>query len=386
MRYFVTLAAVLLVPCVLLCAGEKTEEPSGHKDFHYTTLGGNAFISHAAFSGSYGHLDGPAAEGAVQAVTGVDADTDGNLYMYDMKACAIRAVRKRDGRLFTITGNRDLTFGHPIAKSGPADRLRLAQNAFIDMPTIAAVGNPLEKDGSLYFGDNWANIIIRLWRKDGVWQYEVVAGGGKAEPGPGVALSDLRTYHAGVVATRDGRLGVMAGGKSDRHFYWVKDGKLEPAYDRAAVIAKSSGFYCHGIDGKGNFVGLQSAYTGEKHFWVVSADGRDVKKIDTPYVPKWIVTPDRARERWFFRGMDDYGIQCMYPDGTPARFGPDGKWRTKGVGHRKEGWGEGEKATSLNWSRANSLLDGRYAGWANQSGAPVFVLKWIDKNKGSENE
>jgi len=354
---------------------------TGHKDFEHTTLGGKALIEHAAFSGSFGQLDGPASEGSVGAVAGVDSDTAGNLYIYDMKACAIRAVRRRDGRLFTITGNRDMTFGSPVAKTGPADELRLVQNAFIDMPTLAAVGNPLEGDGSLYFGDNWAGVVVRLWRKDGVWQYEVAGGNGKTKPAAGVRLVDASLTKAGVVATLDGRLGVLAGGKSSRHFYWVEDGVLQPAYDQAAVIAKSKGFYCHGIDGKGNFAGLQSAYTGESHFWVVSADGAKVSKIVTPYVPKWIVMPDRKYERWFFRGMDDYGIQCMYPDGTPARFGPDGVWRFKSVGHRGAGNEGGKAAKSLNWSRGNSLLDGRFAGWANQAGAPVFTATWLDEGR-----
>ncbi len=373
---------ISLLACNAWCEIESTPEVvnKGHKDFEYTTMGKKAFVQHAALSGSYGHLDGPATQGMAQVVWGVDSDRAGNIYFFDPSNCALRAVRKRDGRLFTLSGNRYTCYGRPGAKKIPADRLVLLDQQFIDMPTLAAVGNPLEGEGSLYFTGPSLNVIVRLWREKDVWQAQVVGGLGDKAPASGVPLAESKLYKTGVYATTNGEWGITSGGKTSRHFYWVRKGKLEPAYDQKAVMAQTKSFYCHGMDGAGNFVGLAGAYTGSPWIWVVGSGGKGVTKIPTPYVPRWVVTPDRKLERWFFRGMDDYGIQMVKPDGTPARFGPDGVWRTKDVGHRGVGAGKEGQAPSLNWSRGNAMLDGRYVGWATGSG-PIFSATWLEGSK-----
>jgi hypothetical protein len=330
------------------------------------------------FSGAYGSLDGPAREGMNREISFASGDHFGNLYIYDMDGNAIRAVRKRDGRLMTLTGNRYLTFGTP-GKEGPAEQLRLAYDGFIAMPSIAAVGNPLDGEGSLYVSDD-SGTVVRLWRrkdKDGQWWYERVAGLGKGKPANGATATEVGFARSALVGSEKGEIGLILGSNKSAALYWLKDGKLVSAYDHAFVEKElGTTFYCRGIDAKGNFVGAAGGEynLAQPYIAVVSPDGKTVKKVPTPYPPQWTICPDAKFERWFFRACDDYCIQYADATGKVFRYLRDGSWLplTSSKGNRGTDVG-------LNWSRGNTLPDGRYAGWSTGGNAPVFAATWLDE-------
>ena len=358
---------------------EKLRE-TGHKDFEHTTLGGGKFfIEWAAFSGVIEHLDGPGRGGMAHKLAGsstqgcnhgVDSDQVGNLYFSDMLSGALRALRWRDRRLMTLAGNGHIAPGVPGEK-GPARTLRLDQDV-----RLAAVGDPLEGDGKLYLSSG--ERVIRLFRnakEDGAWWYEKVAGGGAKkmmEVGPeGVPAAEATFYDGRVLGTRDGKVGVLSivGPKGQHALFWMRDGKLMPAYDFAALDKKLGGrFSCQGVDGAGSIIGLAK---GE--IVALTPDGKTVKhRVKEPWPLPWGVYPDSKRERWFIKTMDDYVITRVRPDGSVATLSDDGSWR-KPKGAIKKSKRDQLGGWALNWSFGRPLLDGRYAGWSCIGCPPLFV-------------
>ncbi|MBA4388116.1 MAG: hypothetical protein C0404_09055 [Verrucomicrobia bacterium] len=348
---------------------------AGHRDFEHTTLGGSVHIEHAAFLGAVDSLDGPAREAMHRGIFAVTGDGAGNLYFYEHSSNCIRALRKRDGRIFTLSGNRYIASGRP-GKGGMADSLKLFHECFITMPSMAAVGNPLEGDGSLYVTDD-SCAVVRLWRDKGVWRYELAAGLGKGKPADGAMATEIGFSRSALVATEKGEIGLIAGTQKSAALYWLRGGKLHAAYDHAAVEKElGTTFYCRGIDVNGSFAGAAGGeYTGAQNcIAVVSPDGKRVRKVPTPYAPQWTICADAKSERWFFRACDDYSIQYADSAGGCFRLLRDGTWKplTGKVGNR--GSNEG-----LNWSRGITLPDGRYAGWSGHGCSPVFTATWLDK-------
>lgn len=345
-----------------------------HKDFEYTTLQNTVRIDHLAFSGASEHLDGPCREAMHRGLWAVTCDTAGNFYFYEIVSNCIRALRKRDGRMFTITGTRYISSGTP-GRGGPADQLNLYHECFIAMPAMAAAGNPLEGTGSLYATDGSGG-VVRLWKEKGVWQYERVVGIGKDKPAPGASAISVTSARITLVATPNGDIGLILGSPRTSALYWLRDGKLVPAYDHQTVEKKlGTTFYCRGIDGMGNFVGSAGGEynAAESCIVVVSPDGKNVRKVPTPYPPQWTICPDAKRERWFFRATDDYTIQYVDSDGKAFRLLRDGTWKL--LPSKCERGGEKD---ALNWSRGITLPDGRYAGWNGRGGSPVFVATWLE--------
>lgn len=351
-----------------------------HKDFEYTTLGGTGYIEHVAFLGADEGLDGPGREAMHRGIFSVTGDTAGNMYFYETGSNCIRALRKRDGRLFTLSGTRYIDSGMP-GKSGLADGLKLYHDCFITMPSLAAVGNPLDGDGSLYVTDD-TGAVLRLWREKGVWRYELVAGTGKNKPADGAVATDVGFSRSALVATEKGEIGLIAGSPKSAALYWLRDGKLAAAYDHA-FVEKELGktFYCRGVDAKGNFVGASGGEynAAEECIAVVSPDGKKVTKVPTPYKPQWTICPDAKQERWFFRACDDYSIQYTSPAGQAYTYARDGTWQPM---EKKKG-NQG-RTEALNWSRGITLPDGRYAGWNGHSCSPVFAITWL--GGGGENK
>lgn len=348
-------------------------DPAKHKDFEYTTLGATAYIEHAAFLGAFDGMDGPGREAMHRGIFCVTGDTAGNLYFYETSSNCIRAQRKRDGRVFTLSGTRYICSGLP-GKSGPADTLKLYHECFITMPSLAAVGNPLEADGSLYACDD-SGAVVRLWRESGLWRYERVAGLGKNKPADGAVAMEVGFTRSALLATEKGEIGLIAGTSSSAALYWLRDRKLVAAYDHAFVETElGNTFYCRGIDAKGNFVGAAGGEynKAEACIAVVSPDGKTVKRVPTPYAPQWTLSPDAKQERWFFRACDDYTIQYTSPAGQAFTYNRDGSWQPLGARKGNQGKNEG-----LNWSRGTTLPDGRYAGWSAHNCSPVFTVTWL---------
>ncbi len=293
----------------------------------------------------------------------------------------VRAVRARDRRLFTLAGGRYHNMGTPTAKEGPADQLRLFCACFIAMPGLAAVGNPMDGDGSLYVVDD-TNVLVRLWRnkeKGGIWWYECIAGLGKTPAANGASAAETRLSSAQVVSTPGGEVGLITGSSRSAALYWLREGKLVAAYDQAFVEKQAGAtFYCRGVDVEGNFVGSTGAYTQAKPFLiVVSADGKSVKKLPTPYPPQWTVCADQKKPgRYFFRACDDYTIQYVDMAGRACRLLRNGSWKplNENIGNR--GFREG-----LNWSRGNTLPDGRYLGYSTSAASHVFAMAFLDEGK-----
>ncbi len=353
--------------------------PSGHKDFEYTTLGKTFRIEWACFTGVVEHLDGPGREGMGRqmggsstqgCLRGMQSDAGGNLYMCDMTSGMIRVLRKRDRTLLTISGNGHVTAGRVPEKEGPAYSLNLDQNVY-----IAAQGEPLEGKGSLYLATQGR--VLRLWRnekKGGLWWYELIAGGGPTAirgpgtyPALGVSLRGAR-----VVVSPDGRVGVIratGGGKESRNLlFWLKDGKLVPAYDEKAIGTK---FSCYGIDGAGNFAGA-----GADGVMTVAPDGSAVKhKIKVPFGLSWGVYPDRRREQWFVKGMDHYTLTRVTPDGKTATLMLDGSWHEHKAGMGGRGY---NLRGALPWMWCLPLQDGRMVGWNSHGCQPLFVGTWLE--------
>ena len=350
----------------------------GHKDFEYTTVGG-IFIEHVAFSGNYGHLDGPARGGTIRTIWGLDCDAAGNVYVFDPVAAAVRAVRKRDKRIFTLSGNRYTTYGSP-QKQGPAHTLRLGgsdQQLGIAMTHFVAVGDPMDGDGSLYVSDHDGGVVVRLYRnkeKENAWWYELVAGLGKQKPAPGLAGTDVKLLIPRVAISPEGRVGFAAGRKSAQ-FFWLENGKLVPAYDNAYIEGKvGDTFQCHGIDAEGNFVGTTGEYNKAKPFIVVvSKDGKTVRKITPSYPPMWALRPDRKKPgRWFFRSCDDYKIQYVNPESKSFRLMRGGTWAP--LTDKKGNTGAN---VALNYAWGNAMADGRYAG-CSRGNSPLFAITFLD--------
>ncbi len=334
----------------------------GHKDWEYTTIG-KVFVEHVAFSGSSGHLDGPAREGMSRTTPVVEADAAGNLYLVDIKAHAIRAVRKRGGRLFTLSGNGHITFGSPLAE-GPAEHLRIGTLAASSRPYLATVGNPLEGEGSLYYAAADGQVVVRLFRnkaKGGRWWYERVAGLGSKKVGPGVPAAETKVRKPIVLATPDGKIGLsVVTGKDRRTLYWIRNGKLASAYDEGRV----GEFACYGVDGAGNFVG-----TGGGGLKFVSPDGK-VTKAALPWPVSWGIQPDRGRAGCFIKGMDDYVLTRVLPGGDFGTLSRAGTWRKCSGGSRP--YRAAAKEWALNWAFGNPMSDGRYAASDGRNG-PVFT-------------
>ncbi len=353
----------------------------GHKDFEYTTVG-DISIEHVAFSGNYGHLDGPARGGTIRTIWGVDCDAAGNVYVFDPVAAAVRAVRVRDGRIFTLSGNRYTTYGSPQTE-GPAHTLRLGgtdQQLGIAMTHFAAAGDPMDGGGSLYVSDHDGGAIVRLYRnkeKGNTWWYELVAGLGKQQPAPGLAGTDVKLLIPRVAISPGGRVGFAAGRKSAQ-FFWLENGKLVPAYDNAYVEGKvGDTFQCHGIDAEGNFVGTTGEYTKAKPFIVVvSKDGKTVRKIVPSYAPQWALRPDHKKPgRWFFRACDDYKIQYVNSESMSFRLMRGGTWAP--VTDKKGNTGAN---VALNYAWGNAMADGRYAG-CSRGNSPLFAITFLNGGK-----
>ncbi len=344
---------------------------TGHKDFSHTTLGGGkVFIEWAGLSGVVEHLDGPAREAMARGIGGngtqgcnqaVASDLEGNIYFLDFISGSIRALRWRDRRMITLSGNGHITAGMPGMK-GLARDLCLGQWVY-----VAAVGKPLDGDGSVYVSSH--RVVARLFRKDGVWQYERVAGGGKTRMervGDG-GVAALEGYlRPRVIATKAGQVGVLTpiGPKSREGLFWLRGGRLEPACNFKTVDATvGSVFNWYGVDGAGSFVGF-----GKGGIVAVAPDGKAVRhRAKPPWKLPWGVHPDPQRERWFVKGMDDYVITRVLPDGSAGTLSPEGTWRPSSeVQHNTSKGG-------LGWAFGSPLLDGRYAGWNPHGGLPFFV-------------
>lgn len=359
---------------------------SGHKDYERTTLNKTFQIEWAAFTGVVEWLDGPAREGMGRqmggsslqgCLRGMQSDKAGNLYMCDMTSGMIRALRKRDGMLLTLSGNGHITAGRPPEKEGPAYRLCLDQLVY-----IAAVGEPLEGKGSLYLATEGQ--VLRLFRDEargGRWWYERAAGGGKTNiTAPGeYAATDVRLSEPRVLATEDGRIGVMRPHDKGQLLFWLKDGKLIPAYDENLIAASAPGgkFFCYGIDGKGNFVGSNHGWgDGATHVVVVAPDGKTVKAHRMPFPVSWGVYPDCKRENWFVKGGDHYTITRVTPDGTTATLKADGSWHE----HKPGGGGRAYNIRDgVQWMWCQPLQDGRMVGWNSHGCLPLFLGAWLER-------
>ena len=110
----------------------------------------------------------------------MQSDADGNLYMADVETGSIRALRKRDNMLLTLSGNGHVSAGRAPLREGPSYELNLDEGV-----SIAATGRPLDGEGSLYLAT--AGRIrpdcYRNKERGGLWWYRTVAGGGKAPLG-----------------------------------------------------------------------------------------------------------------------------------------------------------------------------------------------------------
>lgn len=369
---------------ILLCFGVSAGEVDP-KAYESTTLANTFNIEWACFTGVIEHLDGPAREAMGRqmggsstqgCLRGMQSDDAGNLYLCDMTGGILRAVRKRDGMMLTISGNGHINAGRLVEKEGPAYRLGLDQMVY-----IAAVGDPLEGKDSLYLATG--GYVLRLYRNEAQenrWWFEQLAGGGdKPITGPDeVGAFDVSLREARLLATPEGKIGVIrvvGGGESKRSImFWLQDGKLIPAYDEAA-IQKTVGqpFSCYGIDGVGNIVGS----CGNNCVVAVAPDGKTIKhQVKLPFWIGWGVYPDRKREVWFVKGMDHYTITKVTPDGKSETLKMDGTWEThkEGMGSRGYNIAEG-----VQWMWCLPLQDGRMIGWNSHGCYPLFVGTWLEK-------
>ncbi|MBA4388115.1 MAG: hypothetical protein C0404_09050 [Verrucomicrobia bacterium] len=372
----VTMALVAGVGCwePVLVAGQNIPWVS-------TNLNNGITVEHVAFSGSYEQLDGPARQGMVRDMWGASTDTNGNAYVFDHVSSCIRAIRKSDGRLMTLTGNGHVTFGNAGA-SGPAYTMRMGSEEDgigICMNEIAAVGDPLSGAGSLYVSDADGGVIVRLYRNAAAgdeWWYERIAGLGTQSPAPGIAATNTILSIPRVATTPDGRVG-FASGRNNAPFYWIENGVLVAAYNHTWVTNQIGfPFQCHGIDGQTNFVGTTGEYNAaEKFIIVVSADGTRVARIPIAYEPQWTLRPDRRRTRWFFRRTDDYSIQYVDPNGDCFLLQSNGCWTPFTSDSEK-----GSIGGHLAWSRGNTGMDGRYLGWTTADATPLFAASFPDES------
>lgn len=347
-----------------------------------TNLNNGITVEHVAFCGSYEHLDGPARSGMVRDVWGASSDTNGNVYVFDFVSNCIRAIRKSDGRLITITGNGHVTFGNP-GVSGPAYTMRMGslENGLgVCMNELAVVGDPMSGAGSLYVSDADGGVIVRLYRnasEGDEWWYERIAGLGALSPAPGVAATNTLLVIPRVATTPDGRVG-FASGRNNAPFHWIESGVLVAAYDNTWVTNQIGfPFQCHGIDSQTNYVGTTGEYNAaEKFAVVVSAEGSRVTKVPMAYEPQWTLRPDRKRTRWFFRRTDDYSIQYVDPNGDCFLLQSAGNWIPFTSDSEK-----GLISGHLAWSRGDTGMDGRYFGWTTADASPVFAARFPDESQ-----
>lgn len=384
--------AVVLLPAgrldISLQAAPPEQTRAAGDGFSQTTLGDTLAVEWAAFTGVVEWLDGPSREGmgrqmggsSVQGcLRGMGSDDAGNIFMCDMTSSMIRALRKRDGRLLTISGNGHMTAGRVPQDSGPTYRLGLDQLVYID-----ATGDALEGDGQLYIATQGR--VLRLFRnqeKGGLWWYQRIAGGGKQtidQPGTYDALS-VSLREPRVIVSAEGKVALMrriGGGVAARTMlFWLADGKLTTAYDEAAIQKQLNGRYfsCYGIDGAGSFAG----YAGDSVV-VVAADGKSViHDMMVPVRLPWGVYPDRQRSWWFVKGMDHYSITRVNSQGNLATLLRDGSWAPHDAGGGNRAYNI--RSEMLGWMWGLPLRDGRYIGWNSHGCLPLFVGTWLEQDQ-----
>ncbi len=326
------------------------------------------FIEHAANLFVQEVLDGPANEAMVRNVWSADCDTAGNIYIYDATNCNLRAIRRSDKRMFTISGNGHVSYGGPLSE-GPAHLLYLGSVATIELPRIQAVGNPLTGNGAVYVWDPQGWVFVKLYRKmdqGGVWWYKHIGGGGSASIADGATATAVSFYNARGQTLLDGRAIIMKWGQ----YYTIEeDGKLkamvrQSLLDSINPTANDRG--CYGINGAGIFCVASSSY-----LWFISPNGDSlVGKLSIPYALNWGAYPDKVRNRWYVRGMDDYSINRVEePDANRFTMMSTGLWQQTNAKNPSGAFG-GE--------RGMPMMDGRYATWSGHSGSPVFINYFLD--------
>jgi hypothetical protein len=358
-----------IYPVILLLSAISLAQDLSNIPFVQQKVSDSFFIEHAANLFVQEVLDGPANEAMVRNVWSVDCDTAGNIYIYDATNCNIRAIRRSDKRMFTISGNGHVSFGGPLAE-GPAHMLYLGSVATIELPRLTAVGNPLSGNGALYVWDPQGWVFVKLYRKmteDGIWWYEHIAGGGSASVADGVSAKTVSLYNAKGQALLDGRVVVMKWGQ----FFTVEaDGKLKAMVRQSlldSINSTAGDRTSYGINGAGIFCISASSY-----LWFISPNGDSLlSKMTTSYSLSWGAYPDKVRNRWYVRGMDDYSINRVeQPNANRFTMMTTGLWQQTN---------EKNPSGAFGGERGMPMMDGRYATWSGHSGSPVFINYFLDE-------
>lgn len=362
---------IVLVSCfvVFLQAQDLSDVPYVQKK-----VSDSFFVEHAADVFVQEMLDGPAREAMVRNVWSVDCDTAGNLYLYDATTCNVRAIRRSDKRMFTLSGNGHVSFGGPLT-TGPAHRLYLGSVAMIALPRLHAIGDPMTGNGSLYVWDSEGEVLVRLYRnpdQGGTWWYEHIAGGGSVSPADGVVARSISLYNGGAQAMSDGRVIVM---RSGQFFLVQSDGTLKSLVRQSlldSINPTANNRRSYGINGAGVFcITSGSGYVSDA-MWFISPDGDSLLQgINQVFALEWGVYPDRVRNRWYTRGMDDYSIN-RYEVPGPNRYTmmSNGLWEMSNAKN---------PSTMYGGERGMPMMDGRYATWSGHSGSPVFINHFLDE-------
>lgn len=385
---------VLLLATGTIAQAQSTN--SVRQDWKSTSFGETMFVEWACFNGVVEWLDGPGREGmgrqmggasTTGGLHGMESDAAGNLFMCDMMTGMLRAWRRSDGRLLTLSGNGHMSAGRPPERQGPAYRLNLGSTV-----NMAVVGTPLDGQGSVYLSNGYDGILLRLFRngqQDGIWWYEQVAGGGLKPHAHGVDALEARLgSNVRPVATPRGEIGFTT---SSGMFYWLKERRLVQGYDKAKVTADLGGldFKILGIDGKNNFVGFCSdpavtTLAGEEGgrrpntVISISPEGNIVHKLVTPNTIPWGVYPDRRREQWYIHAMDESGIHRFLPNQRSELLLFDGTWWK----HVPKSWGGNTRhPNEVAWFAALPLQDGRMVGWNTHGCRPVYIGTWLNEEE-----
>jgi len=354
-----------------------------YKPFVQTMLGTDMFIEYVALVGVHGMLDGPAKQAIGFNNWSVDADKAGNIYIYDKQLNAVRVIRKRDGRIFTITGNQRSSYGKAIVATGPSSRLRLGTDgsAGIEYQRMVALGNnPLEGDGSLYLSDPNSRVIVRIFRNPAegnrFW-YEVVSGLGSATVADGVDIASCKLSSPFVGVTVDGRLWCSPGEflNAPAEIYWMEEGKFRAAYD----FSLTSGLYTskksrvYHVDPLGRFLISGTYGCSEKFVTTVAADGKSFTMDTLPYPTQWTLYSDQKRpDIFFYRCTDDYSVnQYNRSTRTFGTITNSGTFLLKTIPNT-------HPTGALGWMRGATTIDGRYVGWSNDG--PVFAMSFLDSS------
>jgi hypothetical protein len=350
----------------LSLASAQTSENLNDIPFKQWRCNDSVLIKYVTGGGIYAQLDGSAEEALSHNTWGANVDDDGNMYLYSSKACALRVIRKSDNRIFTITGNKSVTFGRSsvvtgmAANNGPASMLRF-MGGDRDV-VISPVGRPITGNGSIYVTD--ADAIFRIYinpDQDNEWWFEHISGPGTLDPATGVSLSSVKLIGASYRYVKSkGEFILKTAGQWYKQVWWIRDNKLVPVIPDSLLVGGANTI----LDGGENFVFV----SGTSIFLLNSNTWKFVDTLYMPYTPDFGFSIDPTRSQYFYRGMDDYKINRILPGNSRSTLMNNGSWQVVAK----------NDPNGLSWATPSMMNNGSIMGTDIAGNLPVFVLTFLD--------